>query len=141
MWMLNERLVPVYLHHRYAIEAATKAIGGMEYTFALRGDGANSGDDRRPGETARALTRADRDDSAERARDPGADRRRDSRRRRTAFGGGWAFDSPAGIVFDPLAIARALSSYVADGILAAGPCRAHDRVPRAERRRHPRPTK
>ena len=38
MWMLSERLVPVYLHHRYAIEAAIKAVGGMNYTFALRGD-------------------------------------------------------------------------------------------------------
>ena len=38
MWMLNERLVPVYLHHRWAIEAAIKAVGGMNYTFALRGD-------------------------------------------------------------------------------------------------------
>ena len=33
------------------------------------------------------------------------------------FGGGWSFDSPAGIVFDPLAVARALSGYVADGLL------------------------
>jgi hypothetical protein len=33
------------------------------------------------------------------------------------FRGGWTFDSPAGIVFDPLAIARSLSGYVADGIL------------------------
>jgi hypothetical protein len=35
---LNYRLVPVYLHHRYALEAAIKAVGGMEYDHAVRGD-------------------------------------------------------------------------------------------------------
>jgi hypothetical protein len=35
---LNQRFVPVYLHHRYALEAATKAVGGMEYRYAVRGD-------------------------------------------------------------------------------------------------------
>ena len=36
---LNQRFVPVYLHHRYALESAIKAIGGMEYRYAVRGDG------------------------------------------------------------------------------------------------------
>lgn len=36
---LEEVLVPVYLLHRYQIEAATKLVGGMNYTYALRGDG------------------------------------------------------------------------------------------------------
>jgi hypothetical protein len=36
---LEEALVPLYLHHRYQVEAATKAIGGQWYTYALRGDG------------------------------------------------------------------------------------------------------
>jgi hypothetical protein len=35
---LNYRLVPVYLHHRYALEAAIKAVGGMEYRYAVVGD-------------------------------------------------------------------------------------------------------
>ncbi len=39
MVWLNQRFVPVYLHHRYALEAAIKAVGGMEFTYALRGDG------------------------------------------------------------------------------------------------------
>ncbi len=38
MVLLNQRFVPVYLHHRYALEAAIKAIGGMEYRYAVRGD-------------------------------------------------------------------------------------------------------
>jgi hypothetical protein len=38
MVWLNYRLVPVYLHHRYALEAAIKAVGGMEFRYAVRGD-------------------------------------------------------------------------------------------------------
>jgi hypothetical protein len=36
---LEKVLVPLYLHHRYQVEAAAKSIGGVDYSFALRGDG------------------------------------------------------------------------------------------------------
>jgi hypothetical protein len=36
---LEEVLVPVYLHHRYQVEATASVIGGMDYGYALRGDG------------------------------------------------------------------------------------------------------
>ena len=36
--LLNRRFVTVYLHHRFTLDAATKAIGGMEYRYAVRGD-------------------------------------------------------------------------------------------------------
>ena len=39
MAMLEDVLVPVYFFHRYQLEAATKVVGGMYYTYALRGDG------------------------------------------------------------------------------------------------------
>ncbi|MFL5810421.1 MAG: zinc-dependent metalloprotease, partial [Flavisolibacter sp.] len=39
MAMLEDVLVPIYLYHRYQLEAATKLVGGMNYTYALRGDG------------------------------------------------------------------------------------------------------
>ena len=39
MAMLEDVLVPVYLYHRYQIEAVTKLVGGLNYTYALRGDG------------------------------------------------------------------------------------------------------
>ena len=39
MAMLEDVLVPVYLFHRYQVEAATKVVGGMYYSYALRGDG------------------------------------------------------------------------------------------------------
>ena len=37
--MLEDVLVPIYLYHRYQLEAATKVVGGMHYSYALRGDG------------------------------------------------------------------------------------------------------
>jgi hypothetical protein len=37
--MLEDVLVPVYFFHRYQLEASTKLIGGMNYSYALRGDG------------------------------------------------------------------------------------------------------
>jgi hypothetical protein len=38
MATLEEVLVPLYLHHRYQVEAAVKVIGGQYYSYALRGD-------------------------------------------------------------------------------------------------------
>ena len=37
--LLEERLVPVYFHHQFALDGLVKVIGGMEYVFAVRGDG------------------------------------------------------------------------------------------------------
>ena len=39
MSRLEDVLVPVYLLHRYQTEAASKVLGGLFYTYALRGDG------------------------------------------------------------------------------------------------------
>ncbi|MBX9782656.1 MAG: zinc-dependent metalloprotease [Chitinophagaceae bacterium] len=37
--LLEDALVPVYFYHRYQLEAVSKLVGGMYYTYALRGDG------------------------------------------------------------------------------------------------------
>jgi Met-zincin/Domain of unknown function (DUF5117) len=39
MATLEEVLVPMYFFHRYQAEAAVKMIGGLNYRYALRGDG------------------------------------------------------------------------------------------------------
>jgi hypothetical protein len=39
MATLEEVLVPVYLMHRYQVEATSKVLGGLYYTFALKNDG------------------------------------------------------------------------------------------------------
>lgn len=36
---IEEALVPIYLLHRYQLEAAAKSIAGVSYAYALRGDG------------------------------------------------------------------------------------------------------
>ena len=39
MALLEDTLVPLYLLHRYQTQAAAKEIGGLDYRYALRGDG------------------------------------------------------------------------------------------------------
>lgn len=39
MALLEEALVPIYFFHRYQAEATSKSIGGLNYRYALRGDG------------------------------------------------------------------------------------------------------
>jgi hypothetical protein len=37
--LMEEALVPVFLYHRYQVDAAASALGGQYYFYALRGDG------------------------------------------------------------------------------------------------------
>ncbi|WP_020530903.1 zinc-dependent metalloprotease [Flexithrix dorotheae] len=39
MATLEESLVPVYMMHRYQVEAVSKILGGLQYSFAIKGDG------------------------------------------------------------------------------------------------------
>ena len=39
MAMIEEVLVPLYMHHRYQTESTATAVGGVQYTYAMRGDG------------------------------------------------------------------------------------------------------
>jgi hypothetical protein len=52
---LEDVLVPVYLLHRFQVEAASKLVGGMDYTFAQRGDGQTATQLVAPAEQRRAL--------------------------------------------------------------------------------------
>ena len=52
---LEDVLVPIYMLHRYQVEAASKLVGGMDYTFALRGDGQTPTQIVAPAEQRRAL--------------------------------------------------------------------------------------
>jgi hypothetical protein len=117
MWTINERFVPVYLHHRYAIEGATKAIGGMEYAFALRGDGQTPATVLSPAKQREALRELI---AVIQPKELAVPERVVKMIPPSPYGysGGWGFaTTPAGVVYDPLAIARSLASNVADGIL------------------------
>lgn len=39
MATLEEVLVPIYLLHRYQVEAVSKIVGGLNYTYSVKGDG------------------------------------------------------------------------------------------------------
>ena len=39
MATIEEALVPLYMHHRYQVEAAASVLGGQHYIYAMRGDG------------------------------------------------------------------------------------------------------
>jgi hypothetical protein len=53
---LEDPLVPLYMLHRYQVEAAAKLIGGVDYSFALRGDGQIATRPVAPADQRRALT-------------------------------------------------------------------------------------
>jgi len=52
---IEDVLVPIYMLHRYQVEAASKLVGGMDYTFAVRGDGEVATQIVAPAEQRRAL--------------------------------------------------------------------------------------
>ncbi len=52
---LEETLVPLYLSQRYQVEAASKLVGGVSYTYAMRGDGQMATKPVPPEEQRRAL--------------------------------------------------------------------------------------
>jgi hypothetical protein len=39
MALIEEALVPLYLHHRFAVDSAVTVLGGQDYIYAMRGDG------------------------------------------------------------------------------------------------------
>jgi hypothetical protein len=40
--LLEAKLLPLYLHHRYQLQAAVKSIGGLYYTYAVKTEGGTS---------------------------------------------------------------------------------------------------
>jgi hypothetical protein len=55
MATLEDVLVPLYMYHRYQVEAAAKLVGGEDYTFSLRGKGDKNPQIIAPEEQRRAL--------------------------------------------------------------------------------------
>ena len=39
MALIEDTFVPLYLHHRYAVDSAVTVLGGQDYIYAMRGDG------------------------------------------------------------------------------------------------------
>ncbi len=114
---LEEVLVPLYLGHRYQIEAASKMVGGLDYSYSLRGDGSApmivvSGAEQRKAVQALlgsispdALTLPPSVLRSIPPRPPGYPRTRETFRSRT------------GLTFDPLAAAEAAASLTLGQLL------------------------
>ncbi len=119
LYELRRRFTTVYLHHRYTLEAAIKAVGGMEFRYAVRGDSLAPTRLVGPERQRRALELALQAVQPEELAVPerilellaprpfghAADER--------------AFRSPAGPAFDHIAAARSLASAVIGGLVAA----------------------
>ncbi len=114
---LEELLVPVYLHHRYQLDAAAKLVGGYHYAYAARGDGQAS---QRPVSAARqraALRQCLETLSAERLRLPGWIVRDIPP---VPFGGRGTrerFPRRTGEVLDPMAVAETAADMTLAGLL------------------------
>src|SRR5438876_2890066 len=58
MATLEDVLAPLYMYHRYQVEATAKLVGGEDYTFSLRGKGDRNPQIIAPEEQRRALAAA-----------------------------------------------------------------------------------
>ncbi len=130
LFLLGDRLGPVYLAHRYTLEAAVKAVGGMDYDYSLRGDAGTAGHGTKAASEAAAATRI-LEPALQRAvlsrlvaaMQPAALAIPEQVLRELApppYGyrrGFYSFTSPAAPAFDQLAAARTLVAGVADQLL------------------------
>jgi hypothetical protein len=55
MATIEDTLVPIYMYHRYQVEAAAKVVGGQDYTFSVKGKGDRNPQIVAPEEQRRAL--------------------------------------------------------------------------------------
>ena len=114
---LEEVLVPLYLHHRYQLDAAVKSVGGATYRYGMRGDG-QPGVEAIPAERQRAALAAvleglepfalDLPENVLAVMAPRPDGERPNRE---------LFRGHADPLLDPLAAAATAASMVVDGLL------------------------
>ncbi|HBL26769.1 MAG TPA: hypothetical protein DD490_08040 [Acidobacteria bacterium] len=115
--LLQEVLVPVYFHHRYQLEGALKMVGGVDYAYAVRGDGQGG---QRPVDAARQrealatileVLKPERLDLPESILALLLPRPAEHKPHQEMFKGDTA------PVFDPLAAAAAMADMAVDGLL------------------------
>jgi len=114
---LDDKLVPLFLFHRYQTEAAAKLIGGLDYRYALRGDGQTVTEIVNPDEQRKALAAVLKTLSAETLTlpesllkilpplPPGMQRTRES------------FAAETGLTFDPVAAAESSADLTLELLL------------------------
>ncbi|MES2330856.1 MAG: zinc-dependent metalloprotease [Bacteroidota bacterium] len=111
---LEDVLVPVYNYHRYQLEATCKLIGGMNYSYSVRGD---------KQQTPQILSNALQQKALQAALDclspdmltmPDKIMQMIPPRPPMYYGVGELFQKRTGMSFDPLAAAEALTEYELD---------------------------
>jgi uncharacterized protein DUF4953/uncharacterized protein DUF5117 len=118
MAKLNRRLAVVYLHHRFTLDAAIKAIGGMEFRYGVRGDTFPVTAIVAPARQRRALELSLDALTPERLAVPERVLRLLAPVPPGYAGGDRSFGSAAGPAFDQVGIARGLATSVVGAILA-----------------------
>lgn len=119
---LHEVLVPVYLYHRYQLAAAVKVLGGLDYRYAMRGDGQPPMTPIDPATQQRALTAvleciAPRQlDLPDSILEQVAPRPFGYRRNREMFSG------DTGLILDPLSAAAIAADLAISGLLNPRRC-------------------
>jgi hypothetical protein len=116
--LLEERLAPVYFHHQFALDALVKVIGGMEYVYAVKGDGQQPTRLIEPGRQREALQLATEALQPESLALPESVV---ALLAPPAFSydknPNYAFRSETAPVFDELGAARTLATMIVDGVL------------------------
>lgn len=113
---LEETLVPVYLLHRYQVEAAAKTVGGVTYRYALRGDGQNPQQIVSAADQRRALSVLLRTISPEELSLP-SEFMKLIPPRPYGYGQGEDFPSRMAMIFDPVAIAETAADITISPLL------------------------
>jgi hypothetical protein len=107
---LEEVLVPMYMYHRYQTEAVAKLVGGLNYTYAARGDGQKATEMIPAAEQRRALEALLRTLQPEALALPERVLQLIPPRAYGYNRGRETFDTRTGLTFDPLAVAETAAS-------------------------------
>jgi hypothetical protein len=117
LYLLGRRFAFVYLHHRWALEAAIKAVGGMEFHYASRGDPKPPTIIVDAARQRRAVELALRALSPEELAIPERLLRTFAPRPFGYPADRWAFGSEAGPGFDQVGVARSVAAYTVRDLL------------------------
>ena len=117
MGSLEEVLAPLYLSHRYQVEAVAKLIGGVQYQYSLRGDGEETIQTVEAGQQRKALTALLETLSSKNLKLPEKLLTQIPPKPFAYSRGRESFKSKTGLTFDPIAIAESSAQHTLSMLL------------------------